>query len=559
MLQSQEGSEAVANIQGTENDTSVSLTWDAPTDLGTSAIWGYKIEYAQDSGGSPGSWTVAYSNTTTTLTAATVTGLTNGIDYWFRVTPINYHGASPSVISDTTYSPYGTPFAPASNTATAGDPGEVGLVWDAAAPNGRPVTGYRIRSYNVSTDTWVTHVADTGNTGTSATITGLTDGQTYRFYVAGINLRGTGSERVSSDVTPYDVPLAPASITPTTGNGAVNLSWSAASPNGRPVTGYQIRYYNSDTATSTTVTTDTGSSSTSYDVTGLTNGQNYVFYVAGINERGLGAEVASASVSPSETTFVYWANYGGFSEHQDWAVEPGRYRREPVLHHWGQCPSRRRCQRQLRLLVQLQWNTIGRSNPDGTGANQTFISGANSPTGIELDDNYIYWTNNYGSGLGTTIGRANLDGTGVNQSFITGANGPDGVFVDDSYIYWANYNAGTIGRANLDGTGKNQSFITGINSPNGVFVRDSYIYWASFGGNAIGRANLDGSGVNQTFIIMPGGNQPTDTTTDGTYIYWSSINTASIGRANLDGTGVNQSFITGANSPWGVSIAGGAN
>jgi hypothetical protein len=28
-----------------------------------------------------------------------------------------------------------------------------------------------------------------------------------------------------------------------------------------------------------------------------------------------------------------------------------------------------------------------------------------------------------------TIGRSNLDGTGVNQNFITGASGPDGIAV----------------------------------------------------------------------------------------------------------------------------------
>ena len=35
---------------------------------------------------------------------------------------------------------------------------------------------------------------------------------------------------------------------------------------------------------------------------------------------------------------------------------------------------------------------------------------------------FVYWANNGG----TTIGRANLDGTGANQSFITGASNPAG-------------------------------------------------------------------------------------------------------------------------------------
>jgi hypothetical protein len=48
-------------------------------------------------------------------------------------------------------------------------------------------------------------------------------------------------------------------------------------------------------------------------------------------------------------------------------------------------------------------------------------------------DAYVYWTN-YDPG---TIGRANLDGTGVDQSFITGLGTfPLGVGVDDAHAYW---------------------------------------------------------------------------------------------------------------------------
>ena len=48
-------------------------------------------------------------------------------------------------------------------------------------------------------------------------------------------------------------------------------------------------------------------------------------------------------------------------------------------------------------------------------------------------DAFVYWTN---SDPGT-IGRANLDGTGVNQSFITGAGASAaGVAVDGAHVYW---------------------------------------------------------------------------------------------------------------------------
>src|ERR687883_121650 len=87
-------------------------------------------------------------------------------------------------------------------------------------------------------------------------------------------------------------------------------------------------------------------------------------------------------------------------------------------------------------------------------------------------DAFVYWAN---SGT-NSIGRANVDGTGANQSFITGANAPDGVAVDAAHVYWANVNTGTIGRATLDGTGVNQNFITGANAPAGVAVDGAHLY-----------------------------------------------------------------------------------
>jgi hypothetical protein len=64
---------------------------------------------------------------------------------------------------------------------------------------------------------------------------------------------------------------------------------------------------------------------------------------------------------------------------------------------------------------------------------------------------YVYWAN-YRLGTGTTLGRSNLDGTGTNQGFITNTPAPSGLAVDGQHIYWANASANTIGRANLDGS-----------------------------------------------------------------------------------------------------------
>ena len=71
--------------------------------------------------------------------------------------------------------------------------------------------------------------------------------------------------------------------------------------------------------------------------------------------------------------------------------------------------------------------------------------------------NFVYWAN---QGQ-TTIGRAKINGSGANNSFLTGITDLHGVAIDSKYVYWAQGNGATstIGRANLDGTSPNPSFI----------------------------------------------------------------------------------------------------
>jgi hypothetical protein len=110
----------------------------------------------------------------------------------------------------------------------------------------------------------------------------------------------------------------------------------------------------------------------------------------------------------------------------------------------------------------------------------------------------IYWAN---SGTGT-IGRANLDGTGVDERFITGLQSPSGLAVDAAHVYWSNYESRMIGRANPDGTGVDNHFIRawlpGLD-PEGVAVDDAHVYW-NLGFGIIARAHLDGTAVDRRFI-----------------------------------------------------------
>ena len=177
-----------------------------------------------------------------------------------------------------------------------------------------------------------------------------------------------------------------------------------------------------------------------------------------------------------------------------------------------------------------------------------------------MNSTHVFW-NNFSSGA---IGRANLDGTGIDQSFITGGVNPQHPSVDGEHIYWSNkgYDCDsgpiggcTIGRANLDGTGTNQSFITGTEDPaSGTATNGTHVFWGS-GFDTIGRANVDGSSQNQGFISQ----SACAIAVDESYIYWTRYGNSSggwIGRANLDGSGVNREFIATAGGTCGVAVDG---
>jgi titin len=221
-------------------------------------------------------------------TTVTMTGLTNGTAYTFTVFANNGAGSGPSSAPSPAVT-VGAPVAPPTASAVSSDTKAV-VSWTAPANNGSPITGYVVTPvvgfFTLAPQTFNT-------TGTTATVTGLTNGTTYRFLVAAKNVRGTGATTLSGPVK-VGAPVAPATAAGTAGNGSVAVAWSASpNPAGSPVTGYVV----TPIVGFVPLTAQTfAAAATSGTVTGLTNGTTYRFSVAAKNSVGTGPNVITGPI-----------------------------------------------------------------------------------------------------------------------------------------------------------------------------------------------------------------------------------------------------------------------
>ncbi|GAB3443519.1 hypothetical protein GCM10027517_22100 [Phycicoccus ginsengisoli] len=291
---------APTGVTATAGDGSATVSWSAPSD-GGSAITSYTVtpyvgttaQTPVSVGGNP------------PATTATVTGLTNGTAYTFKVSATNAIGTGPQSSATSAVTPTGAataPSTPTGVTAKAGD-GSATLTWTAPYNGGSAITSYTVTPYVGSTKQAAVTV--TGNPpATTATVTGLTNGTAYTFTVSATNALGTSSESSpSAAVTPAPpatVPGAPSGVSAVAGNASAVVSWSApSSDGGAAISSYTVTPYAGSVA-GTPVVVSGSPPATSATVSGLTNGTAYTFTVSATNSVGTGpASAASAAVTPS--------------------------------------------------------------------------------------------------------------------------------------------------------------------------------------------------------------------------------------------------------------------
>ncbi|HKW77418.1 MAG TPA: fibronectin type III domain-containing protein, partial [Terriglobales bacterium] len=295
------------NIVAVAHDSSATVQWTAVPDYqnGGFPIQIYKVEVEID-----GVETGQVLDVSPLFNTATVPGLKNGTIYTFVVVATNRIGDSalslPSnAVTPAAASPAAVPGEPTLVTAVAGNASAT-VNWTApVSDGGSPITGYMIVPLINNSPTVLSNVVPAP--ATSATITGLINGNSYTFTVSAINAAGEGGASAPSNaVTPFapapppisGVPGVPTLVHATAGVNSATVSWIAPANPGSGVTSYNVVAFVGGTPVGASITVP--APVTGATITNLIAGTTYTFAVHAINSAGdSGASAPSNAVTPS--------------------------------------------------------------------------------------------------------------------------------------------------------------------------------------------------------------------------------------------------------------------
>ena len=240
--------------------------------------------------------------------SAVVPRLADGIPYYFWL--VAGGSRMSDIVSATPVELVTAPGAPIGLAATAGG-AQVRLSWDAPVPNGGPpADGYNVYQGSSPGGESSSPVNSSPITSTSYPVTGLTNGSTYYFTVKAVNFNVISVNRIANgpsvgqascevSATPATVPGPPAGLTAAPGDRQVTLSWDPpASDGGSQVSSYNVYQGSSPGGESSSPVNSSPITSTSYPVTGLTNGSTYYFTVKAVNAQGPGAASGEVMAVP---------------------------------------------------------------------------------------------------------------------------------------------------------------------------------------------------------------------------------------------------------------------
>lgn len=265
------------SINGTPANSGVDLYWSTPATEGAAAITGYVVEYSV----SPfSSWTTA-AMCTGTVTNCSVTNLTNGTAYKFRVAAQNSIGLGSYSALSQAITPSGPPAAPTGLSATPSD-GSLSIAFTAGASTAT-ISGYQY-SLNGGTN-WFS----AGTASSPVVVNGLTNGTSYSVVLRALNAAGPGVASSSVTATPSALPGAPTITQISDGGNGTSLvvTFVAGYTGGSAITDFE--YAVSVGANSNNFGTySSAGTSSPFTISGLSNGTTYTVKLRAVNAAGNG-------------------------------------------------------------------------------------------------------------------------------------------------------------------------------------------------------------------------------------------------------------------------------
>ena len=292
-----------ATLNGTvnANNTSTTVTFE----------YGTTTSYGQTVTASPSS----VEGMTNTDVSASITGLTAGTSYHFRVKAVNSVGTTYG--SDMTFTTEG--LAPTATTLDATNKTTTGATLNASINANMASTTVTFEygtttSYGQTVTASQSPVTGSSNTNVSANISGLSAGTTYHFRVKAVNSVGT---TYGSDMTFTTAGLAPTATTMAATNKTATGATLNATVNANMVSTAVTFEYGTTTSYGQTVNASqspvTGNAITnvSANLTGLTAGTTYHFRVKAVNSVGTtyGSDMTFTTLYPPPPTSGLSAYY----------------------------------------------------------------------------------------------------------------------------------------------------------------------------------------------------------------------------------------------------------
>lgn len=226
------------------------------------------------------------------VTTYTVNNLTPDQTQWFSVAAFDSTTTAQSAWVSVMTPAYAIT-APSNVHVANATQTSVTLAWS----NSTGATGYKIYEWNGTT---AVLVGSTTIASPAFTVTGLSAGQSYYFYVQAYNADNSASSGWVSATAAGEMLAAPGSLKATAaGAGTIALSWAQSAG----ATGYRVYEWNGSSYSSAVLVASLGSSATGYQATGLLSGQTYWFYVQAYNALGSASSgwVSAATTAAAAT------------------------------------------------------------------------------------------------------------------------------------------------------------------------------------------------------------------------------------------------------------------